>query len=339
MGRFVLPLAQVFTVSGRLGAGYKLHFYSSGTSTPLDSFSNDGLSVANSNPVIADAEGRFDDIFLSNVPYKVTLKDADDTLVWTADPVSTATGEIGIPVPIAKGGTNSTTASAARTSLGLGTAATYTVGSGASEVPTNSLVSGMPTGGILMWYGSLGSIPAGYAACDGGTYSKSDGSGSITAPDLRDRFIIGATSTYAAGSSGGSAAGATTGASGALTLSAAADGDHNHTGNTDGHTLSAGEIGAHSHKMFANQGLTSTSTGDYAALGWYPSHNSQYGIQGSATAATVYKTADNTGGGSSHSHGLTTSGTHTHSVTGGDHTHSMTGGLPPYYALVFIMKH
>jgi hypothetical protein len=324
MGRFVLPLAQVFTVSGRLGAGFRLYFYSSGTSTPLDSFSDAARTTANSNPVIADATGTFDDIYLSDVPYKVTLKDDDDVVIWTADPVSTATGEIGIPVPIAKGGTNSTTAANARTALGLGTAATYTVGSGASEVPTNSLVSGMPTGGILMWYGSLGSIPAGYAACDGGTYSKSDGSGSITAPDLRDRFVIGATSTYAAGSSGGSAAGATTGASGSLTLAAAAGGDHAHTAATDGHTLTTAEIPSHRHQQTTGQGSAGAVTG--------------WNVVSNATVASTSLYTDYAGAGGSHSHGIQTSGTHTHTVSGGDHTHSMSGGLPPYHALVFIMK-
>jgi hypothetical protein len=338
MGRFTLPLAQVFTSSGRLGAGYQLSFFTTGTSAPLDTYSNEARTVANSNPVIADASGIFDDIFLADVPYKVTLQDADDVLVWTADPVSTAVGEIGIPVPLSKGGTGAITAALARTSLGLGTAATYTIGEGNDEVPTNSMVSGVPTGAILLWYGSLGTIPAGWTICDGGTYSKVDGSGSIATPDLRDRFVIGATTTYAQGSSGGSAAGATTGASGSLTMTVAAAGDHNHAGSTDGHTLTSAQIGAHSHQMFANQGLTSTSTGDYAAVGWFPSHNSQYGIQGSSTVATVYKTADNSGGGGSHSHGLQASGTHTHGVTGGDHTHSMTGGLPPYFALIYILK-
>jgi hypothetical protein len=325
MGRFVLPLAQFITSTSKVAAGYKLYFYTTGTSTLLDTYSDSARTTPNSNPVIADANGLWDDIFLSDVPYKVSLYTSADVLVWSADPVQTSTGEIGIPVPIAKGGTNSTTAANARTALGLGTAATYTVGSGASEVPTNSLVSGMPTGGILMWYGSLGSVPAGYAPCDGGTYSKSDGSGSIAAPDLRDRFVIGATSTYAAGSSGGSAAGATTGASGSLTLAAAAGGDHNHTGATDGHTLTTSEIPAHNHQENVGQGSSGSVTG------WNVVSNA------TSTASSLY-TANNTGGGGSHNHGLQASGTHTHSVTGGDHTHSMSGGLPPYMALVFIMK-
>jgi hypothetical protein len=51
-----------------------------------------------------------------------------------------------------------------------------------------------PIGGIMYWSGSSGSIPAGYAVCDGtgGT------------PDLRDRFVPCAGGAYAVGETGGS---------------------------------------------------------------------------------------------------------------------------------------
>jgi hypothetical protein len=53
----------------------------------------------------------------------------------------------------------------------------------------------IPAGGIFLWSGSIGSIPAGYALCNG-----SNGT-----PDLRDRFVVGAGSTYAVNATGGSA--------------------------------------------------------------------------------------------------------------------------------------
>jgi len=40
----------------------------------------------------------------------------------------------------------------------------------------------MISGGILLWSGSIASIPAGYVLCDGNNGS----------PDLRDKFIVGA---------------------------------------------------------------------------------------------------------------------------------------------------
>ena len=53
----------------------------------------------------------------------------------------------------------------------------------------------IPAGGILLWSGSIGSIPAGYVLCNG-----SNGT-----PDLRNRFVVGAGSTYAVDATGGSA--------------------------------------------------------------------------------------------------------------------------------------
>jgi microcystin-dependent protein len=53
----------------------------------------------------------------------------------------------------------------------------------------------IPTGMISLWYGSIGSVPSGWYLCDG-----SNGT-----PDLRDRFIIGAGTSYAVGATGGSA--------------------------------------------------------------------------------------------------------------------------------------
>jgi len=52
----------------------------------------------------------------------------------------------------------------------------------------------IPAGLIAMWSGSIGSIPSGWYLCDG-----SNGT-----PNLTDRFIIGAGSTYAVNGTGGS---------------------------------------------------------------------------------------------------------------------------------------
>lgn len=53
-------------------------------------------------------------------------------------------------------------------------------------------VGSIPTGSIVMWSGS--DVPSGWALCDGQNGT----------PDLRDRFVIGASSTRAVGSTGGS---------------------------------------------------------------------------------------------------------------------------------------
>lgn len=325
MGRFVLPLAQVFTSSGRLGAGYQLSFFTTGTSTPLDTYSDAARTIANSNPVVADASGIFDDIHLADVPYKVVLTDADDVEVWSADPVQTSTGEIGIPVPLSKGGTGATSAANARVALGLGTAATYTIGDGADEVPTNSMVSGVPTGGIIMWSGSVLSVPAAWALCDGGTYSKSDGSGSISAPDLRDRFVIGAGTTYAPNATGGATSGTTSSGGGGGTVTTTAAGGHNHTGSTDGHTLTIAQMPAHNHDI--------TQGGNYN-INNVVSTNSSGSMNTAGDNTTVIKSK---GGGGSHSHGIQSVADHTHDITTTDHTHTVAT-VPPFLALAYIMK-
>lgn len=57
-----------------------------------------------------------------------------------------------------------------------------------------SAISAALTGVIVMWSGSVASIPAGWVLCDG----------TNSTPDLRDRFIIGAGSTYSVAANGGS---------------------------------------------------------------------------------------------------------------------------------------
>ncbi len=54
---------------------------------------------------------------------------------------------------------------------------------------------GIPSGAIVMWSGVVSAIPTGWALCNG-----SNGT-----PDLRDRFVVGAGSTYGVGATGGEA--------------------------------------------------------------------------------------------------------------------------------------
>lgn len=60
-------------------------------------------------------------------------------------------------------------------------------------------VSAVPAGGIIMWSGSIASIPTGYVLCDG-----TNGT-----PNLKDSFVVGAGSTYAVGNTGGFTAAST----------------------------------------------------------------------------------------------------------------------------------
>jgi len=74
-----------------------------------------------------------------------------------------------------------------------GTSGQVLLSAGSGNTPTwgNAFVAGM----IMLWSGSSATIPSGWLLCDG----------SNSTPDLRNRFVVGATSTYAVGATGGSA--------------------------------------------------------------------------------------------------------------------------------------
>lgn len=181
--------------------------------------------------------------------------------------------------------------------------------------------SGVPRGVIVMWSGSITSIPEGWALCDGtkGT------------PDLRDRFIVGAGSNYAVGDTGGQ---------NTVTLTTAQLPPHSHGSGT----LTASSAGDHSH---GSGTLTTSSAG---------SHNHLYNGRAAMFSYTFGSGSDSAMIGlSGTSESTSKSGEHTHSISGststaGSHTHSISGSTsstgsgqahenrPPYFALAYIMK-
>ena len=89
--RFSDPFPQFFNSNPSPYAGGALYFYVTGTSTPQNTYSNQGLTVANPNPVPLLSDGRPQyDIWLLNAPYKVVLEDVNSNIIWTADPVETS---------------------------------------------------------------------------------------------------------------------------------------------------------------------------------------------------------------------------------------------------------
>lgn len=68
-------------------SGAKWNFYETGTTTRQDTFTDNALSVAHANPVVADAAGRFAPIYIKDVDYKAVLTDAADVVIKTIDPV------------------------------------------------------------------------------------------------------------------------------------------------------------------------------------------------------------------------------------------------------------
>ena len=108
-------------------------------------------------------------------------------------------------LPVANGGTGTTTStgtgnvvlSASPTLTGTPLTPTAAAGTNTTQIASTAFVlaNGLPSGSIVLWSGSIASIPSGWYLCDG----------SNSTPDLRDRFVVGAGSTYAVGSVGGSA--------------------------------------------------------------------------------------------------------------------------------------
>jgi hypothetical protein len=102
-----------------------------------------------------------------------------------------------------------------KTSAGV-TLGTYDNIYGIIGVAGTSTGTTIPTGMISLWYGSIGSVPLGWYLCDG-----TNGT-----PDLRDRFVVGAGSTYSVAATGGSADAIVVSHTHAATVT---DPGHNHT--------------------------------------------------------------------------------------------------------------
>ena len=85
---FNFPRAIAFDV-GVVQPGAKITFTATGTTDPQNTYTNIGLTVASSNPVVADAEGLFAPIYLDpTLPdYRVKYTDSADVLIYQEDDV------------------------------------------------------------------------------------------------------------------------------------------------------------------------------------------------------------------------------------------------------------
>ncbi|MBS87138.1 MAG: hypothetical protein CMN64_04470 [Sphingobium sp.] len=79
----------IFSVEGLAGEvlpGTRLFWYASGTSTPLATYADPDLEVANTNPVLSAADGRLPPIWLQDDDYKLVVGLPDGTII-TRDPI------------------------------------------------------------------------------------------------------------------------------------------------------------------------------------------------------------------------------------------------------------
>lgn len=146
---------QFFDDNGIPLAGGLIYTYQAGSSTPLATYTTNSGTIANSNPIVLDASGR--------TPAEVWLFTGYSYkfILKNADDVLIQTLDDIYPI--------------------------------LQNAPESA--PAIPTGGIIIWSGSTGSVPSGWFLCDG-----TNGT-----PDLRNSFIVGAGDTYAVNATGGSA--------------------------------------------------------------------------------------------------------------------------------------
>ena len=161
-------------------------------------------------------------------------------------------------------------------------------------------ITGVPTGTIIMYNGDT--APAGWCLCDGVT--RTINNSSYTPPDLRDKFIVGAGSSYTRADQAGSADAVVVshdhGSSNTGNQSANhTHGSGNYSGNAsthNGHTHGDGNYGTSTHNghTHGQSGSGSGNTGNQ-------SHNHYHTIGGATTDGTPSKSSANTSGGT-HGH-------------------------------------
>ena len=164
---------------------------------------------------------------------------------------------LGTPLTVANGGSGVATATAYAVLCGgttptgpiqaiasVGNAGQVLTSNGAAALPTMQTITSFVAGMIILWSGSSGSIPSGWLLCDG----------TSSTPNLRDRFVVGAGSTYAVGATGGTANAVVVSHTHTATVS---DPGHNHTANV---FASGGSYAAYSNIAGPQTVTTSTAT-------------------------------------------------------------------------------
>ena len=132
----------------------------------------------------------------------------------------------------------------------------------------------VPAGVILLWSGSIASIPSGWTLCDG-----TNGT-----PDLRNRFVVAAGDTYAVGATGGADS---------VTLDASQMPAHTHT-----FSGSTNTTGAHTHTVAAGN---SSGGSNIITTGNARSNDTSYTTSSAGDHSHTFSgTTASTGGGGSH---------------------------------------
>ena len=198
--------------------------------------------------------------------------------------------------------------------LPQGTSGQFLQSKGASKPEWASIDGEVPIGGIIIWSGASNAIPTRWSLCSGQTVNSN------VTPDLRNRFVVGAGSTYSVGDFGGF--------TDAINIS------HTHTTNSTGshgHSASTDTIGNHTHN-YTDDDNAGPNIGS-----WGVTKHGSLGGGGSTGSGTQHGWKTNSAGNHSHSVSVNSGGSHSHSVNSSGSSGSGRN-LPPYYALCYIMR-
>lgn len=177
--------------------------------------------------------------------------------------------------------------------------ATSFVGDGSGLTNIGTQDGAFPVGGIVMWSGTLATIPTGWALCDGTTQN------SVVTPDLREKFVMGAAASTNPGTTGGASS---------LSLVTANLPSHTHGVGTigSGHTHSFSGTNTHDH----GDGTLSVSSHSHSISGTSHSHSVNYNTSTIYLPATGSATTVVTSVGSGSNSGSTGSANGANSSTG-----------------------
>lgn len=209
---------------------------------------------------------------------------------------------------------------------------TAPVDSDTTDLATTAFVhSVVPKGIILMWSGSIATIPNGWALCDGASHNG------VATPDLRSRFVLGAGSSLF-----GSVDVNATGGSSVITQVPAHQHSYSATtdANSENHTHSGitSSQGSHSH-VFPGDDQLSFANG---VGGWSADSVASFGYDARSVTGGGGQLWKTTAAGQ-HNHTFTTgnqSSSHNHNIEGDTSVAGVSSVsiLNPYWALAFIIK-
>jgi microcystin-dependent protein len=219
----------------------------------------------------------------------------------------------------------------------------------ANSIEINGETGGnTPIGLIAMWYGTVASIPTGWALCDGTTgIARSDGVGTIDTPNLANKFVRGAD-----GDAPSPAVPGTTGGADTATITEAELPSHTHTatvaqGNAphNHNTNAANAPHAHNVQVAANNAphahnYLKPASGPNLVPLWATSYRNITAETTSHANAPHGHNGYAQGNNAPHNHGINTvNAPHAHNITvdstGDGGALTITN---PYYILAYIMK-